>query len=321
MNAKFKDLKIETDVCNNEFSSITLPLKPDWQGQVVATLVFKINPENLNRKAVLYLHGFIDYFFNWELAAFYNDLGFDFFALDLRKYGRSLLDHQTPNIIGDMEDYYEELDLATDIIKEKFGFNSIVLMGHSTGGLLAAIYAQDRPGLFQALVLNSAFFQFNVPPLKRKLLIPIIKVLNKFVPQLGMNSLTEVYPKSLHKDYFGEWDFNLNWKPISNFPAHIMWLNAIQNAQNRIHNGLHINIPILSLFSDKSFQKSTYNPDAQLSDSVLDIVHINKYSSRLGPETTKIVIDQALHDIFLSSVEVRRKAYASLKAWLESLTN
>ena len=62
----------------------------------MATLVRR-RADAPTRRAVLYLHGFVDYFFQTHLAEFFTDRGFDFYALDLRKYGRSLLPHQTPN--------------------------------------------------------------------------------------------------------------------------------------------------------------------------------------------------------------------------------
>ncbi len=43
------------------------------------------SPQN-TQKAVLYIHGFIDYFFQTEMAEQFNQHGYDFYALDLRKY-------------------------------------------------------------------------------------------------------------------------------------------------------------------------------------------------------------------------------------------
>ena len=58
---------------------------------MVATLV-RLRAAAPTRRAVLYLHGFVDYFFQTHLAEFFTERGYDFYALDLRKYGRSLLD-------------------------------------------------------------------------------------------------------------------------------------------------------------------------------------------------------------------------------------
>ncbi|MBT2500751.1 hypothetical protein J7E25_16770 [Agromyces sp. ISL-38] len=49
---------------------------------------------------MLFVHGWSGYFFNRELAAFWSNAGARFFALDLRKYGRSLRPWQAPGYIG-----------------------------------------------------------------------------------------------------------------------------------------------------------------------------------------------------------------------------
>ena len=63
----------------------TYPGEPDHE--VVATLVRRSDPGV--RRAVLYVHGWSDYFFQTHLAEAFEDWGYDFYALDLRRYGRS----------------------------------------------------------------------------------------------------------------------------------------------------------------------------------------------------------------------------------------
>jgi len=94
---------MEQDVLGSEYESLRLTFEDDAEGEVVATLVRRSAP---GRKAVLYVHGFVDYFFQAHLADFYVERGYSFYALDLRKYGRSLLPHQTPNYARSMSDYF-----------------------------------------------------------------------------------------------------------------------------------------------------------------------------------------------------------------------
>jgi alpha-beta hydrolase superfamily lysophospholipase len=95
---------------------------------------------------VLYIHGFVDYFFQTHLAEFFTARGYDFYALDLRKYGRSLLAHQTPNFCTDIAEYYTEIDEAVRIIREADGHDTLLVNGHSTGGLIAALWAHRVRG-------------------------------------------------------------------------------------------------------------------------------------------------------------------------------
>ena len=76
------------------FWALTLALEPDYDGPVSATLIRR--PLRREREcAVLYLHGYVDYFFQAHLADYYQytlaggqtGKGCDFFALDLRNTG------------------------------------------------------------------------------------------------------------------------------------------------------------------------------------------------------------------------------------------
>ena len=87
---------------------------------VVATLVRRQADQPTGR-AVLYVHGYVDYFFQTHLADFFVERGYDFYALDLRKYGRSLLPHQTPNFTLNITEYFTEIDAAVRIIREEDG--------------------------------------------------------------------------------------------------------------------------------------------------------------------------------------------------------
>ena len=58
---------------DNEFGFTTtkFELKDDYEGRVEATLLSR-KSKKLSRNAILYLHGFIDYFFQLELADWAN---------------------------------------------------------------------------------------------------------------------------------------------------------------------------------------------------------------------------------------------------------
>ena len=63
---------------------------------------------------MLYVHGWSDYFFQKRLARFWTSRGARFFALDLRKYGRSLHEGQTPGYITDLATYDEDISAEFD---------------------------------------------------------------------------------------------------------------------------------------------------------------------------------------------------------------
>ena len=132
----------QPDVLGAGYEALTVELPGDSEGPVVATLVRRTGAATSNR-AVLYLHGFSDYFHQLELADFHAARGEDFYALDLRKNGRSLLPHQTPTRMSDVSDYYPELDGAVEFIVGE-GHDELVINAHSTGGLIAVLWLHDR---------------------------------------------------------------------------------------------------------------------------------------------------------------------------------
>ena len=117
----------QIDVLGNGFEQQKISMPNDYEGKVVITLVRK---QQQHKKAVLYIHGFCDYFFQEELAKEYLANGFDFYAIDLRKYGRSLLDHQIPNNCKNIKEYFADIDTALAIIQQE-GHDSIQINAHS----------------------------------------------------------------------------------------------------------------------------------------------------------------------------------------------
>ena len=93
------------------FEVLELPAPDDYDGRVVATLV-RLPAGDAPRDAVLYVHGFIDYFFQHHLAERFAAEGYAFYALDLRKHGRSLLPHQHACCCKDISEYHDDLTRA-----------------------------------------------------------------------------------------------------------------------------------------------------------------------------------------------------------------
>jgi alpha-beta hydrolase superfamily lysophospholipase len=154
---------VDEDVLGAPYERMTIDLGEDDEGAVVATLVRR-RCEAPTTRAVLYIHGYTDYFFQTHLADFFVDAGIDFYAIDLRKHGRSLAAHQTANFTRDVASYFTELDEALRIIREVDGHTRVLVSGHSTGALTASLWAHRRrtDGVIDGLFLNSPFFEFNV---------------------------------------------------------------------------------------------------------------------------------------------------------------
>lgn len=108
------------------------------------------------------------------------DFGYDFFALDMRKCGRSIISPEQDlyrHYCTDMHEYDEEITLSIEHMNkfaQEYSKKKLMLLGHSTGknnsidrqkktifyrlgGLTAALYALSGPKRDElaALLLNS----------------------------------------------------------------------------------------------------------------------------------------------------------------------
>jgi alpha-beta hydrolase superfamily lysophospholipase len=305
----------------------TIPLgpDPDGEGELVATLVRRGDGGGASR-AVLALHGYTDYFFHAELADHFAARGFAFYAVDLHKCGRSRLPRQTPHFTTNLASYDTELDRALSLIAADTAGAQVCMYGHSAGGLIVTLWLdrlRSRGGIaarnIGALVLNSPFFDLHGPAVLRT--PPTSAALIALARLRKMHVIRKPTPggygTSLHRDYSGEFDYNLDWKPLGGFPVTFGWINAMRRGQTRLHRGLDVGVPNLILRSDHSVPESP-DPDAiQRGDAVLDVAQIARWSGCVGNHTTAAPITDAKHDVFLSLPEPRAAAFRELDGWLD----
>ena len=311
---------METDVLGPPYERHTIDLGTDDEGPVVATLVRR-RAERPTRRAVLYVHGFVDYFFQTHMADFFAEQGWDFYAIDLRKYGRSLRPHQTPNFARSLTEYYPELDEAARIIREQDGHDQMLVVGHSTGGLITSLWAHARQGrgIVDGLFLNSPFFDFNAPWLMRRPVMAAILSVSgrtpyRVIPMGGLG----LYGQSLHRDHRGEWTYDLEWKPILGFPVTTGWLEAIRRGQRRLRAGLAIDAPVLVACSTRTFRGRAWTDEMHKTDAVLNVEHIVRWAPGLGPRVTIARFDGGIHDLTLSGKEVRAEVFRELGRWVDA---
>jgi len=314
------DVEWSPDTVLSGFERATLPFPDDYDGPVVATLV-RARPAQPTGRAVLYVHGFVDYFFQAHLAAEYVERGFAFYAIDLRKYGRSLLAGQHPNFCKDVREYYADLTAAIGVILREEGDPFLLVNGHSTGGLIAALYAAEgvqrrRVG---ALFLNSPFFAFTTSRLGQLAVAALSAAapLAPFVPVPGV--FGPAYGESLHRDHHGDWEYDVRWKPIAGFPVYVGWLRAIHEAHRRVARGLNITVPTLVMHAATSCRGRRWREAFMTSDGVLDVADMRRVGPSLGPHVTLVEIPDGVHDLALSAPAARTVVFEKLFAWLDGV--
>lgn len=323
------------DVLGDEFEQLTLDLEPDDEGPVVAMLVralpsprdwwdrWRRHERMLEDVDVLYVHGWSDYFFQKRLARFWTTRGARFFALDLRKYGRSLREGQTPGFITDLTAYDEDIAAALEAMgRGSEGTGSgrrLVLLGHSTGGLTLSLWASRHRGAADAVVLNSPWLEFQVAS-ARPLIAPVAELQARWAPrdvapQVDLGFYTRAQAAVADPD--DPMDVNLAWRPAQTMAVHAGWFHAILTGHAAVAAGLAIDAPVCVLLSARSATPTRWSDDLTRADSVLVVDDIARAALKLGPSVTVERIDGALHDVFLSRHEAREEAYRRLGRWAQ----
>ena len=306
------------DVLGNPYVAETFDLPADDEGDVVATLVSR-RVTGGSRRAVLHVHGFCDYFFQTSAADYWVERGYDFYALDLRKYGRSLRPHQTPNFALDLAEYHPELDLAHRVITERDGHDHVVLTGHSTGGLIGLLWLDAGRARVDGVVLNSPWLDLNGSFLIRTAGTKAIEQLGARRPYQAIpRNVSGLYGRSLHQEHSGEWDFDLAWKPLESWPVFAGWLRAIRRGHAAVHRGLDVDSPVLVLSSARSLHPRVWQEEVDSSDIVLDVNLMAKWVHKLSSHVTLVRVPGALHDVTLSPAPVRERVFDEITRWSDA---
>lgn len=308
-----------SDVLGDPFEQLTLDVAQDPEGPVVATLVrrrpvFAAAFRALGDVDVLYVHGWSDYFFQTAVAEFWTGLGARFYALDLRKYGRSLRDGQTPGYVASLAEYDADIDAALAAMPDR-ARRRLVLMGHSTGGLTLTLWAARHPGVAAALVLNSPWLELQTGPFARQALAPLVLARARFDPlgthpdvDLGFYTRAQRELETLPVGHEA-------WRPERGFPTHPGWLAAVIAGHARVAAGVDVGCPALVLLSTASANPFSWSDAMMSADGVLTVDDIARAATRIGRDVTIRRIEGAIHDVFLSRPDARAAAFTALREW------
>lgn len=333
----------EADHLGPKFQKLTLDLGHDDEGPVVSTLVRHQSqhqtrrwsvphwrPQRLLRAdgaapdqavdVILHLHGWADYFFQTELAEFFTEHGIAFYALDLRKYGRSLRPGQSEGFADDLAVYDADLAVALAAIESELGpGHRIHLLAHSLGGLIACLWADRNPGILSSLILNGPWLELQGSRFVRQIATYLVDPFARSDPYKVFHfpDMT-AYWQSVSKTAHGEWDLDPVWRPANSFPFRAGWVKAVLNGHAQVAKGLHIDTPILMLLSGRSLIQADWSPEMMSVDAVIDVQEMARLGLQIGRRVMVNRYPGALHDVFLSSEPVRNQAYTDIQDWLRA---
>ncbi|PNI09612.1 alpha/beta hydrolase [Arthrobacter sp. AFG7.2] len=321
------------DILGPRFQQRLLPLAPDDEGDVCATLVRCLPGEpgkemtaagGAAANVVLYVHGWADYFLQAEVAEYLTDAGFPFYAVDLRKFGRSLRPWHTPGFTEDLAVYDEDLAAAVEAIREDAAERlgpgiplKVHVLAHSLGGLIAALWADRNPADLGTLILNAPWLELQGSSVIRTIAMHLVDPLSRADPRRPL-WLPEMpgYWQSVSSEAHGEWQLDPVWRPRASFPIRAGWAKAVLAGHAAVERRLDIRAPALVMLSSRTRIQIEWSVELMEADAVIDVEETANRALRLGRRVAVFRYPGAIHDVFLSRREVREEAYRDLTAWL-----
>lgn len=318
----------EPDLLGDPWRRTSVALPPIRGERVIATLVASTTtlastPESCDAHpstqstAVLYLHGFNDYFFHTHLATEVEQMGLGFFALDLHGYGRSTTSEETRNDCHSLREYGNDLAWATQVIAER-GWERLLIMGHSTGGLIATLWAYSATGRARVdgLILNSPWFELNRPWFDRVIATRILHAVGEYATDYVLTHDPSPYTEFLHHSTGGQWDFDLRFKRAEPTPVRAGWMRAIRAGHARLARGLHLSVPVLLATSDASASWADPPDVVAHADTVLNVADIQARADKVGYKVTTVRVPGGVHDLALSNRAARHAYLDAIAQWL-----
>lgn len=295
-----------------------------FDGPCRSTIV-RLRADRKSHRGLLYIHGFNDYFFQAEMGQRFVDSGYHFYAVDLRRYGRSREPWQYPFNIRDLRKYYDDIDSAVCQMRRD-GITDITLCGHSTGGLTVTAYAVDKSDRIPVdrVITDSPFYAWNFNSTYRHLLIPTIRNLSTLIKNVKVpQGHCDGYAYSLLKEYDGEWTYDTDWKMIYSPPVTFSWIGQIQSTQNKVKKHAdRLRVPLLVMHSSRKVDGCNFTPDFRYGDAVLDPAMIRQVAEKIRKDSPGPVeictVDSGLHDLILSHLPYRDRAYDAMFRFIRS---
>jgi len=139
-------------------------------------------PEGKPKASVVINHGLHEHSGRYEhLVAFLTDNNFAVYGLDLPGHGK------TPGIrsfVNSFNDFIEAVEIYLDMIRSWQPDLPVFLMGHSMGGLIAAVFLIDHQDQLRGAVLSGSLVQ--VPEYVSDLTLKMGNILSVLLPKFGV---------------------------------------------------------------------------------------------------------------------------------------
>jgi len=298
------------DILGEDYDYHTILLQPDYFGTPTATLVRRCTTEEVTC-SVLYIHDFSDYFWQDSIAVEFTEEGFQFYALDLRRFGRNISNlppnEKGPNEMKNIKEFYEEIHYAIKFIKEVEKMDMIMLCGTGLGGLLSVLFTAEHPQMINGLCIINPLLSLN------SAWEDLINSSKNWFGSINLDykesQFSFLYHQSLHQSAKGEYQWDLSYKPMSGFPVSVSWVLSLKEAL-KLLQPINIELPILLLCSQSGYAIKHWTDDIFKTDIFCKVDGMVGLGGSLGKNVKTQLIKDAMHDILLSkSIRAREDAF------------
>ena len=306
----------QPDCVMDGYQQATIHLGHDDEGDIVATFVRR-DPSKLpmsarwrrqrfalrgHRLAVMYVHGWNDYFYRRHESEFWESLGIPFYAVDLRKFGRSC-GMDRPWIYRGSARLCGGIQRPTRLVVAEQGEQvRILLVATSQGGLSSVLWLNSqRPHHVEAVALDSPWLELQATACSAYCRRPWFRR-PAGRRQNGDADARSGVLRPLHR-LRDRRRLGLS-APSAGGPAAFLSPRRVDagdlQCAGRGVARLDIRIPVLVCTSDRTMLQPTWDEAMREADSVLDITAIRQAALNLGDVVTLATIRGGLHDLSLS---------------------
>jgi len=142
-------------------------------------------PEEKPTAMLLIAHGLAEHSGRYRhVAEFFVANGYGVYALDHIGHGKS---DGLRNFVNRFTDYHVGITALTEQVKQDYPEQSLILVGHSLGGLISSDFLLDYQNLFDACILSGPAIQTSAAP--STFLMYISRLISALAPRLGVAKL------------------------------------------------------------------------------------------------------------------------------------
>lgn len=139
-------------------------------------------PAGAPRAKLLLAHGLAEHSGRYEhVARFFAGHGFSLHAIDHEGHGKSA---GTPGFVASFQHYLDGLSALLDHARRDGDAVPLFLVGHSMGGLIAALFLLGHQQAFAGCVLSGPLVKSDAEP--PRLVLLVNRLLSKILPRLGV---------------------------------------------------------------------------------------------------------------------------------------